>query len=282
MKNFGYLICINESDTTNFSKLAYALALSIKNSQREGFDNVSLITNDKKSIEKYKSLWIFDNIIEFDKEVDGWDIRSYMDEYTPYDYTVCLDADMLFLRDYSHWIEYFIENNIELYIPHKAFTYRGDVVESSPYRKCFVQNQLPNLYSFYTFFVKNSNTATEFFNLQRQIIQNQEIYSNNFLSKYKPKIIGTDEAFALAAKILDIGNDISFELEFPRVVHLKGGTQNWPWPADTATDHVGFYFNKNAELKIGSYQQNDIVHYVEKDKVTFETVNVLEELLWKK
>jgi hypothetical protein len=44
---------------------------------------------------------------------------------------------------------------------------------------------------------------------------------------------------------------------------------------------VGYYLNDKGKLKIGSYQQNDIVHYVEKDKVTLETINVLEELVWK-
>jgi hypothetical protein len=35
-------------------------------------------------------------------------------------------------------------------------------------------------------------------------------------------------------------------------------------------------------LKIGNYQQHDIVHYVEKDKITTEVVNMLEEIAWKK
>jgi hypothetical protein len=106
-------------------------------------------------------------------------------------------------------------------------------------------------------------------------------FANVFLSEYKPKIVGTDEAFALAAKILDISDQIAYPLEFPRIVHMKPMIQNWPWPADTWSNHVGFYLDKKAQLKIGNYQQHDIVHYVEKDKITDEVINILEEIAWK-
>jgi hypothetical protein len=58
--------------------------------------------------------------------------------------------------------------------------------------------------------------------------------------------------------------------------------QNWPWPADKVSDHVGFYFDLQGKLKIGNYQQQDIVHYNEKNYVTDEIISILEEILWKK
>jgi hypothetical protein len=204
-----------------------------------------------------------------------------MDKLSPWDHTVCLDADMLFFRDYSHWVEYFIENS-ELYVPNKSYTYRGEVVTDNYYRKTFVHNNLPNLYSFYTFFKKDSEIAEEFFSLGRYILKNPIEFKNEFLGNYRPKVVGTDEAFALAAKILDIDNDISYDLEFPKIVHLKPMIQNWPWPADTVSDHVGLYFDLQAKLKIGNYQQQDILHYNEKDFVTDEVISILEEIAWKK
>jgi hypothetical protein len=278
--NFGYLIIISKNDEVDYLRLAYALALSIKNTQREGYDKVALITDDVQSVKKLKSPWVFDRVIKWDKE-KHWDGRSWMDELSPWDHTVCLDADMLFLRDYSHWIDYFIEN-CELYVAGKSYTYRGEVVTNDYYRKAFTNNDLPNLYSFYTFFKKDSSLAKDFFELGRHIIKNQNEFKNIFLKGYKPKIIGTDEAFALAAKILDIQDDIAYNLEFPKVVHLKPMIQNWPWPAGTVSDHVGFYFDLNGKLKIGNYQQHDIVHYNEKSFVTEETVSILEEIAWKK
>jgi len=108
------------------------------------------------------------------------------------------------------------------------------------------------------------------------------MFSNLFLSDYKPKVLGTDEAFALSSKILGIENEIAYDLDFPRVVHMKGMVQNFPWPANNWSDHLGFYFNTNGELKIGNFEQTDIIHYVEKDKITDEHIALLEEIAWKK
>lgn len=277
--NFGYLIVVTEHEEIDYLKLAYALALSIKTTQKPGYDKIALVIDDKNKVKKLKSPWVFDQIIEWNEET-FWEGRSWMYDLTPWESTVCLDADMLFFRDYSHWIDFFFENS-ELYVANKSFTYRGEQVTSDDYRKTFTYNHLPNLYSFYTFFKKPSEMAFEFFELGKIVLKNPIEFSNLYLNKYKPRVIGTDEAFALSAKLLDLEDQISFELDFPKVVHMKPAIQNFPWPANKWSDHLGFYFNENCDLKIGNYQQHDIVHYVEKDKVTEEIINLLEEKAWK-
>jgi hypothetical protein len=278
--NFGYLIVVSTHTDIDYATLAYGLALSIKNTQKQGYDKVALVIDDVAQLDRFTDKWVFDHIIEWDQET-FWDGRSWMDTLTPFDHTVCLDADMLFFRDYSHWIDYFVEN-CELYVANNSYTYRGELVTSDEYRKTFTKNQLPNLYSFYTFFKKDSKLAAEFFSLGRHILKNPTEFSNVFLENHKPKVVGTDEAFALSAKILDIADEIAYGLEFPKVVHMKPMIQNWPWPSDKWSDHVGFYFNRKAQLKIGNYQQDNIVHYVEKDKINTEITNILEEISWKK
>ena len=52
---FGYLIVVNETENTNYARLAYTLALSIKNTQKEGFDKVALVINDKTKLEGFTS-----------------------------------------------------------------------------------------------------------------------------------------------------------------------------------------------------------------------------------
>jgi hypothetical protein len=276
---FGYLLVVAQHESIDYLKLAYALALSIKNTQKPGYDQVALVIDDPTQIDKLNSAWVFDHVIPWNQET-FWDGRSWMDELSPFNATVCLDVDMLFTRDYSHWIDYFLENS-ELYVPNKTYTYRGEAVYDLHYRKTFIKNQLPNLYSMWTFFKKDSELATEFFELGRQIIKNPIEFSNLFLSNHKPKVLGTDEAFALAAKILDITDVISYPLDFPKLVHMKPMIQNWPWPAESWSDHIGCYINKQAKLKLGNYQQHSIVHYVEKDKITDEVINILEEIAWK-
>ena len=276
--NFGYLIFVAAHPDIDYVRLAYAAALSIKNTQREGYDKVALVITDKTLLASLKSPWVFDHVIEWPEQT-FWDGRSWMDQLTPWDYTVCIDADMLFLRDYSHWIDYFIENS-ELYIANKVYTYRGEVVTSDAYRKAFTKNQLPNLYSMWTFFKKDA--GKEFFELARQIFINPQEFKNLYLSNHVPKVIGSDEAFALSAKLLDIDSEIAYPLDFPKVVHLKPQVQNWPWDADRVTDQAGFYLKSNGSLKIGNYQQTDIIHYVEKDIITEELISMLEEIVWKK
>lgn len=277
--NFGYLIVISKSEEYDYLRMAYALALSIKNTQKPGYDRVALVTDDPDAIKDLTSPWVFDHVIKWNQET-FWDGRSWMDKLTPFENTVCLDADMLFFRDYSHWVEYFIEHS-ELYVANCAYTYRDELVTEKHYRKTFVKNDLPDLYSFYTFFKKDSKLAKEFFTLGRYIIKNPNEFSNLFLSEYKPKVVGTDEAFALSAKILDIVDEIAYELDFPKVVHMKPMIQNWPWPANSWSDHLGFYLNRKGQLKIGNYQQYNIVHYVEKNKINNELINILEEVAWK-
>ncbi len=277
--NFGYLLVVASNKDIDYLKLAYALALSIKNTQKHGYGHVALVIDDKSQVNNLKSSWVFDHIIEW-KQEKHWDGRSWMDKLSPFDYTVCLDVDMLFTRDYSHWIDYFVEN-CNLYIAPKAYTYRGEIVTNDFYRKTFTENSLPNLYSFYTFFKKDSLLADEFFTLGRWILKNPIEFSNLYLANKKPKVIGTDEAFALSAKILGIEEEISYELEFPKVVHMKPMIQNWPWPADDWTDHIGFYLNLDGNLKLGNYQQTEIVHYVNKELITDEIVSILEEIAWK-
>jgi hypothetical protein len=276
---FGYLLVVSSNDSANYLRMAYTLAMSIKHTQKPGFDQVALVIDDASLINEVESSWVFDHVIEWNQET-FWDGRSWMDKLSPFDATICLDVDMLFLRDCSHWVEYFLEN-CDLYIPSKSYNYRGEVADDDFYRKTFRENNLPNLYSFYTFFKKDSETVKEFFTLGRYILKNPIEFSNQHLTKFKPKIIGTDEAFALSAKLLGIEDDISYSLDFPRVVHMKPMVQGWPWPSDKVTDHVGFYLNRKYQLKIGNFQQTDIIHYVEKDKADLEMVSILEKMIWK-
>jgi len=278
--SFGYLLVVSSSDSADYLSMAYSLAMSIKHTQKQGYDQIALVIDDKSKVNLLKSPWVFDYVIEWNNET-FWDGRSWMDQLTPFDNTVCLDVDMLFFRDYSHWVDYFVENS-EIYLPSKTYNYRGEVAIDDFYRKAFRENSLPNLYSYYTFFKKDSDIAKEFFSLGRYIIKNPKEFSNLFLTNHKPKVLGTDEAFALSSKILSIDNLITYELSFPKIIHMKPMIQGWPWPADKWSDHVGFYFSKTGNLKIGNYWQDGIVHYVEKDKINQEIISILEDLIWKK
>ena len=48
--NFGYLLIVSHSDTVDYLQLAYGLALSIKNTQKPGYDKVALVIDDKAKV----------------------------------------------------------------------------------------------------------------------------------------------------------------------------------------------------------------------------------------
>lgn len=276
--NFGYLIFAAPNEKIDYLKIAYACALTIKSTQKQGYDKVALVIDKKERLAEIKSSWVFDHVIEWN-EAEGWDGRSFMDQLSPWDNTVCIDADMLFLRDHSHWIDYFVEN-CDLYICNSAYKVSGEKITSDYYRKTFTRNSLPNLYSMWTFFKKDQ--YTEFFDLNREIISNPVEFKNMFLKECTPKVVGTDEAFALSAYLLGIDNEIAYDLDFLKIVHMKPMVQDWPWEVDRVTDQNGFYLNTEGQLKIGNFQQYYPVHYVEKDIITDEVISILEEKIWKK
>ena len=261
--SFGYLIIVSDDNAHDYHSMAYLLALSIKRTQKLGYDNVALVTDNKQKYELFKTVWAFDKVEYWDKQ-SYWDGRSYMNKLSPWKHTVCLDADMIFVRDTSHWIDHFI-NNSEMYIASNVLTYRNEIVTSDYYRKTYKSNNLPNLYSAYTFFKKESPLVHEFFNLVQAITDQKEDFKNVFLEKDKPNEMGTDEIFSLAARILDIEDQISYSLEFPKFVHMKPMIQNLKNSINKWSRDLGFYKNNIDDYKIGSFHQYDLIHYVEKD-----------------
>lgn len=261
--SFGYLIVVSSHEKHDYHAMAYLLALSIKRTQKIGYDNVALVTDSQEKLDLFKTSWVFDKVEYWDKKT-YWDGRSYMNKISPWQHTVCLDADMIFLRDSSHWIDHFVENT-DLYIPSKVYTYRGEVVTSDYYRKSYLPNKLPTLYSGYTFFKKESMLVDKFFNLVQKITENKEQFRNTFLEEPRPPEMGTDEIFSLTAKILDISDVISYPLEFPKIVHMKSMIQNFKSHVSKWNLDLGFYSNNLDDYKIGSFSQMDILHYVEKD-----------------
>jgi hypothetical protein len=262
---FGYLIIVSKDKTGkhDYFSMAYLLALSIKRTQKVGYDSVAIVVDDEQYVELFKALPVFDSVTFWNKK-DFWDGRSYMNELTPWRYTVCLDTDMIFVRDCSHWVDYFLDNT-KLYVANKVLTYRNSLSTSTHYRETFIKNKLPMLYSAYTFFDNKQSITESFFKLVQTITEHPEEFKNYFLTKHTPLVMGTDEAFALAAKILDIENEIAYDLEFPKFVHLKPMNQDIESTITKTGLDLGYYFNKTNQIKVSVFNQIDIVHYADKD-----------------
>jgi hypothetical protein len=276
----GYLIFAQRNKTDDYVRMAYALALSIKLTQKE-ITNVSLVTDIPDSI-PYHWLYAFDNIIKVpwndDAYFSKWKIENRWKLYTisPYEETVILDADMLFLSDVTHWWNYLSKHHDMCFVT-KSMTYRNEVADDSYYRQVFIDNSLPNLYSAF-FYFKKTEEISAFWNTVKDITLNWKVFYNKFLPLNTPKRLSMDVTFALAAKIHGLQDEITSSFDYPTITHMKAHAQNWKITSDNWSEKVGAYMNKEGSLKIGNYQQSGIFHYTEKDFLTDNVVKIYEDL----
>jgi len=280
MPTRGYLILAQNNGSDDYVRMAYVLALSIKISQKE-VTSVCLVTDVVDAVpDHYKS--VFDHVIEIpwydDALTSKWKIENRWKIYhvTPYEETILLDADMLFLTNIDNRWNYFTKNH-DLFITSNVLTYRNEIVTDTYYRTVFVENNLPNTYSAFTYF-KKSRLAEEFWTLVEIIAKNWQEFYNKFLPNYKPTHLSIDVVFALAVKILDIQDRTTTTFEYPTFVHMKSKVQNWHNATDNWMDYGGVYLNRQGSLKISNYQQNGIFHYTEKKFLNTHVEYVYENL----
>jgi len=282
----GYICLVQNNSTTDYLRLAYALALSIRNTQSK-VRKLSIVTDQKNIPQKYKE--VFDNIIEIrnDRATESdWKLHNIVDlyEYTPYDETVMLDSDMLFLDDISHWWDKLQER--DLWFTTNTRTYMNETAPlNTIYREEFLKNNLPSLYNAFFYFKKSENTE-RLFNEMKLICENWDYFVNRHLYKRKPKMFSTDVAFGLAVKILGLKDKATLsELCFPYFTHMKTTNQNWNLSAFELDEDWTKYppmsfdkFNDTLGIKIGNVRQFGILHYHIKSFLTDEMLEILEDV----
>jgi hypothetical protein len=266
----GYLLFALNTDSVDYVKLAYACALSIKNTQPAEFNSVALVTD--RDITNP----IFDHVIKYAGPT-GMDARSRAYDYTPYDETVLLDSDMLFLKPMDHYWD--IVKDLDLFIASSPQNYKGTTFTHGYYRKLFADNKWPNLYSAWTYFHKDSMLAKEFFDLVKTITDNSKEFIQTLLPNSGLRTIPTDEAFALAVTILGIENQAIFpNWDFPRITHMKPAVQNWAEHVIDWNEKIRFNVDSYGKVKLGVWQQSELLHYVKKELITDEVVDTLEKV----
>ncbi len=270
-----------------YHRMAYALALSIKNSQKTTNKmSIGVTKEEKKKLKNSKYAEVFDEIVEipwFDSAKNStWKLENWWKavHMTPYDETVGLDADMLFFEDHESWWDIMSESPAAFCT--KPITYRGELITSDYCRKTFTESELPNVYAAFFYFKKNEETF-EFFKLCEMIFNNwQKFYADFLKPGERPRYFSTDVAFAIASKILDFDKLYKHSfLEIPTFVHMKSQLQGWPDDSNMSDDWtkiVPHTFTPNCELKINTFLQNVPVHYYVKSFLTNEKIEFLEKV----
>ena len=213
----GYVMVAMGDD---YVRQACLCAMSIKKTQT--INNVSIVTSDTVP-EEYKS--VFDKIIEVpwhDKDSKSFyktEHRWKVFHLTPYDETVVLDTDMIFLSDVSHWWKYFAQKSVGFIS--NVTDYRGNKITNDYYRKAFTANNLPNIYCAFHYFKKN-NTALDYYKVLNRVCDNYKKYYEVYVPKQTPTLSSMDVNHAVALLDSDIQD---YTVNSASFTHMKSKVQ---------------------------------------------------------
>lgn len=263
----GIVVVAQNNKTENYVEQACLLAMSLSITNTD--TPISIMTDDDVPTE-YQSL--FDKIIPIpwsdSAKTSQWKIENRWKVYhvTPYDETIVMDTDMLVLQDISNWWK--VLENYPLFFTTNVYTYRGELVDNNYYRKTFVSNDLPNIYTGFYYFKKN-DTSLKFFEWLELIIKNWELFYGQLATKDYPKWCSIDVSAAIAIKIMGIENHVTnSKIKYPSFTHMKPATQKWFHVPEKWTNKIETYVNKDCEIKIGNYYQSGIFHYTENNFIS--------------
>ena len=273
----GFLIFAQNAPSCNYIEQAYALALSIKFSQKT-IKSVSLMTNDKVP-KKYQH--VFDKIIPIPFKVEDngkykTENRWQMYYATPYEETIVLDSDMLMLSDISDWWEYCSNHDIK--ICSRVKNYKQELIKDDRlHRATFIDNKLTNPYFACHYFKKNQ-TAYEFYKVLEFIITHWEFSRGTFAPNTPQDWPSMDLATAIAIELTGMYESVEDSVSPLEFVHMKSALQYWPIPYDSWQDGVPFILNSKGDLVVGNIKQPKLFHYVEKNFISKRIMAKLEEL----
>lgn len=280
----GYIVIAQNSATVDYLRQAYALALNLKLTQSTVNNLTVCVDAETRKQITQKHQKVFDNIVDIPwddpkQHSSEWKIHNKWKYFymSPYDETVILDTDMLFPTDVSDWWSTLSQRDV--WATTQVRTYRGEVAQSDYYRKYFVANDLPNVYTAFMYF-KKSDLAAELFTMTEIVFQHWQRFFFKYLPHGKPNFLSGDVAFALAMQLLGIENECTCENvdAVPTFVHMKSHVQNIrgvnmhdDWSSTLPT-----YYKSPNNFKIGNFQQTLPFHYVDKDWITDQMIRQME------
>jgi len=273
----GY-IAIAQNSRDDYLRMAYALALSIKATQLEVKDfclctdetTAKLITDDHKKV--------FDHIVMVPEVDTRWKIDNKWMYYdlSPFDETMVLDVDMLFVEPIDFWWDTLQEK--DMWLPNHTLTFRGEVVNANNYRIKFVDKKLPNVYTNMMYF-KKGDYAFHFFRMLKHIFQDWNRYYESFLVGPGQDSLSADLAYAFLIKVLGIEGEVTDPRPTPTFVHMKSKVQNVRGVEDNWEESLGCTLGDDLSLYVGNYRQTMPFHYVNKMWLTDEKLSILEKTL---
>jgi len=188
-------------------------------------------------------------------DLGGWANDWQMFAVSPYRQTIKLEADMIAASPVDHWWTLFELRDVV--ISQGARTYQDEPAESRFYRRCFDENNLPDVYNAITYW-RLSRTAQEFFALVRQIFSHWEQYKK--LIRFAEEDPSTDLVYAMAAQIMG-PEQVTLPAGLgPTIVHMKrhiNTLQCNDWTQELIWENDPFRINTIAQWGLVHYHQKE-------------------------
>jgi len=274
----GYFTFVQNSPTVDYLSIAYLQGLSIKATQTI---NEYAIAVDAKTYELITDEMedVFDYIIvmsEDDAEDDDWKLANEWKAWylTPFKETVKLDSDILFTRNIDHWWK--IMQQKDICCAHNVRDIEGNISTCDKFRQLHKINNLPNLYSGFTYF-RYTALSRDFFEYVACVFNNWPYFRDALLKNCRHDKANTDEAYAIAAMLLGEENCYNAASSIPSFVHMKGPIHGWPdvdW-----TQYAYAQLDDSANLTVGFNRQMYPFHYVNKEFATGELIEQYRRIL---
>lgn len=275
----GFMTVVQNITETDYLRLAYAQAMSIKIVMPGSLYAIAADTKTYLQLTD-KHHKVFDYIVPIADDYavsESWKLSNEWQVFdlTPFKETIKVESDILFTRDISHWIHACRLRDIVLSSGCKDF---GQLPATSRYyRKLFDNNGLPDVYSGLMYF-RYSKPAAIFFDTARKIFQNWDQVKTT-LKQCNDDTPTTDVVYAITANI--IGPELCTlpGVDFINFTHLKNSINNWPesmpWP-DMVVSELD-----ETMIRINNVNQYHPMHYQCKDWLTDEIIEQYEYLFFR-
>ena len=185
----------------------------------------------------------------------GWANDWQMFKVSPYRQTIKLEADMIAASSVDHWWNLFELRDVVISLSSRTFYDKQ--AQSRFYRRCFDENNLPDVYNAITYW-RFSQPAMEFFAIVRNIFENWTEYKK--LLKFPEDAPSTDLVYAMAAQIVGPEKVTLPAGLGPTVVHMKRHVN-----ALQCNDWTQELIWENDPFRINTIAQWGFVHYHQKE-----------------
>lgn len=260
-------------------KYSYALSLSIKNCDPNS-ETCLVVDSSKMDLVDKKYFDAFDYIVELPfgntGYADGFHGSNFwqLAHCTPFDETIYIDSDSLFLNvDIDLLWDQF--ENVNIGMTNIARTFRNGIANKNGLFDIEATYNLPQQYS-QLFYYNTSDEALAWFKIADPIFQNWRQAYDIFFRDIKPQTFDKNVLCNLVTNCLDIENETKVVIN--NFYDLATNSQRL-WEVDLSenwTDILNSWYTEQHELLIeNSSISNGIIHYRDETFLTQEIINEL-------